>query len=88
LAVVEFTARAAVLPGHPGRFVALFDEAAFIDGQHGILLAQAGQQVPAVGIAHGLRIPLRAPEQVLEGVGVSQAGGFGQLPTVFALDGT
>jgi hypothetical protein len=44
--------------------------------------------VLAVRVAHGLGIPVRAAEQVLEGVGVGQAGRFGQLPTVFALDGT
>jgi hypothetical protein len=37
-------------------------------------------------IAHEFGIPLRAPEQVLEAVRVGQAGRFGQLPTVFALD--
>jgi hypothetical protein len=88
LAVLDFTRRAAILPGDPGRLVTLFDHAGFIDGQHGILLAQAGQHVLAVGVAHGLRIPLRAAEEVLEGVGIGQADRFGQLPTVFALDGT
>jgi hypothetical protein len=39
-------------------------------------------------IAHGVGIPLRAPEEVLEAVRVGQAGRFGQLPTVFALHGT
>jgi hypothetical protein len=49
---------------------------------------EAGQHVLAVRVAHRLGIPVRAAEQVLEGIGVSQAGRFGQLPTVFALDGT
>jgi hypothetical protein len=30
---------------------------------------------------------MRAAQQVLEAIGVEQAGRFGQLPTVFALHG-
>jgi hypothetical protein len=86
LAVVELTRSAAVLPGDPGRFGALFDKARFVDGQHSVLLTQTGQHVLAVRIAQGLGVPLRAPEEVLEAIGVGQPGGFGQLPTVFALD--
>ena len=85
LAVVDFTRRAAILPGDSGRLVTLFNHAGFVDGQHGVLLAQAGQDRLAVIIAHGLRIPLRTTEQVLEGLGVGQADRLGQLPTVFAL---
>ena len=49
---------------------------------------EASQHLLAVPIAHGLGVPLRAPEQVLKRIRVGQAGRFGQLPTVFALDGT
>jgi hypothetical protein len=62
----------------------LLDDAAFVDGQHGVLLAQTGQHLLALGVAHGLGVPLRAAQQVLEGVGVGPPGGFGQLPAVFA----
>jgi hypothetical protein len=88
LAVLDFTRRAAILAGHPGRLVAFFDHAGFVDGQHRIVLAQVGQHLLAVGVAHGLGIPLRPTEEVLEGIRISQTGDFGQLPTVFALDGT
>jgi hypothetical protein len=47
---------------------------------------EALQHLLALGVAHRLGIPLRTPQQVLEAIGVGQAGRFGQLPAVFARD--
>ena len=49
--MVELPRGAAVLAGHPGRPVALFEEAGFIDGQHGLVLTQTSQHVLAERIA-------------------------------------
>jgi hypothetical protein len=46
---------------------------------------ETGQHLLALGVAHRLGIPLRAPQQVLEAVGIGPSGRFGQLPAVFAL---
>jgi hypothetical protein len=47
---------------------------------------ETGQHVLAMRVAYGLGIPLCAPKEVLETIRVGQAGRFGQLPTIFALD--
>ena len=84
LAVVDLAGSAGVLTFDAHALFALLDEARLLDGQHRILLAQAGEHHPELLVAQGIGVPRPAPEQVLEAIRRLQARRFGQLPTVFA----
>jgi hypothetical protein len=61
-------AGSAVLTHDAHTFLSLLDEAPLINGQHGVLLAQTGQNLAELRIAQSVRIPGRASKQVLEAI--------------------
>jgi hypothetical protein len=84
LAVLDASGRAAVLALHACRVQPLLDEPGLIDDQHRSVVAQLLDDVLAQHVARGVRIPLRALQQVLHAVRRGLAQPLGQLPAVLA----
>jgi hypothetical protein len=73
---------------HPCRLFPSLPKARFVDHQDGVRIAQLLQNVGTQIVAHQIRVPGRAVEQALHPVWSGFSGVFGQLPAIFALDGT
>jgi hypothetical protein len=84
----RLSAGAAILHLHACRVLPPLRKARLINGHHGSLSAELLQGVGTQVIAHAVGVPDRLGEQALHPVGCGFAGLLGQLPAVFALDGT
>jgi len=78
--------RAAVLRLHARRLVALLQEPGLVDHQHALRVAQVLHHVGAQVVAHRVRVPRRAIEELLEAIRRRVARRLGELPAVLALD--
>ena len=85
LAVLDPTCRAAVLPLHPGRLVALLQEAGLGEDQHCIRIAQVLDHIGPQVIPDRIGVPAHAREEILHPVRRGVPRRLGQLPAVLAL---
>jgi hypothetical protein len=65
--------------------VPLLDEARLVDDEDALLARQVFEYVAPQFVAHGVRIPIRSSQQVLDTVWRGVPGDLGQLPTILAL---
>jgi hypothetical protein len=88
LAVLDPPRRAAVLPRHPGRVLALLQEAGLVHDQHGARRAEALDHIVAAQVTRRLLVPERVREHPLRAPGPRIPEVLGELPAVLALDRT
>jgi hypothetical protein len=86
LAVLDPARGAGILPLHADRMRALLHEAGLIQHQHRPRIAQVLDDVGPQVVADPIGVPTHPTEEILHPVGRGIPGGFGQLPTVLALD--
>jgi hypothetical protein len=88
LTVLDLARGSAVLHLGSRRLVASFGKAGLVDHHNGLLVAHLLQHVASQVVTHQISIPDGTGEQALHAVGSGFSGLFGQLPPIFALDGT
>jgi hypothetical protein len=88
LAVLDTPSRAAILPLHPHRLGAFFDKAGFIDHQHSLGIPELLAHIATQDIPQAVALPAGAVQEVLHGIRCRFSHFFGQLPAIFAFDGT
>src|SRR5215210_6046489 len=85
LAVLRLACGAGVLALDPGALVPLLDEARLVDDEDALLARQVFEYVAPQFVAHGVRVPIRSSQQVLDTVWRGVPRDLGQLPTILAL---
>src|SRR5713101_1310024 len=88
LTILHPSGRSAILHTNARRLVASFEKARLVDDQDGGLSAQLLYRVGSHVVADPIDIPFGTGEQALHAKGCGFSGMFGQLPAIFALDGT
>ena len=85
LTVLHLPRRAAVLPLHPHRLLALLQEPRLIHYQHPSGITQMLHHVPLQVVPNLVRVPVVHRQQPLHPIGRGVPSVFGQLPSILAL---
>jgi hypothetical protein len=84
LAVLDPSSRAGILPRHPNRMAALFQEARFIDNEHVSRITQRFDDIAANFIAQHIFIPPAAAQKRLHPIRTFKPCLFGHQPAGLA----
>src|SRR5918998_2088926 len=85
LTVLNAAGGAEILALHADRAGPLLEEAALIDDQHRLFIAQVFDNIILEIVAHGIGVPAGAAQKVLHRRRRNITGRFGQLPTILTL---